>query len=135
MDTSDAGSSLIQSYMQAAREALQGAQYNLDGGYSSIAASRAYYACLYAASALLLTKDISRSKHSAVVAAFRQHFVKTSLIEPEYSDSLGRAFDTRQAADYDMIGHIDNLEAAARLVDARQFVDRVARFLAQETSS
>ena len=63
MDTSDAGSSLIQtsmrwdaqpwmkvagsvgdrperlfssqSYMQAAREALQGAQYNLDGGYSS----------------------------------------------------------------------------------------------------
>ncbi len=128
----DLNQALIQLYVDAAREALAGAQYNLDGGYWAIAASRAYYACLYAISALLLTKDISRSKHSAALAAFRQHFVKQGLIETKYSDSVGRAFETRQVADYDMVGSVDDLEARARLDDARRFVERVEQYLAQE---
>ena len=69
MNEDEVNPSLVQIYMQAAREALLGAQYNLDGGHAAITASRADYACLYAVSALLLTKDISRSKHSAVLAA------------------------------------------------------------------
>lgn len=123
---------MIRLYMDAARDALAGAQYNLDGEFWSIAATRAYYACFYALSALLLTKDISRSKHSAVLAAFRQHFVKPGLIEAEFSDSVGRAFETRQVADYDMIGEIDESEASARLDDATRFVERVTRYLIQE---
>jgi len=131
---SESNRELIQLYLEAARRSLAGAQYNFDGGYWAISASRAYYACLYAASALLLTKDISRSKHSAVLAAFRQHFVKPGLIEAEFSDSVGRAFETRQVADYDMVGNVDELEAGARLEDARRFVDRISRYLAEESN-
>lgn len=126
---SDSNQALIRLYIDAAREALEGAQYNLDGKYWAIAASRAYYACFYAVSALLLTKDIHRSKHSAVLAAFRQEFVKPGLVETEYSDSLGRAFETRQIADYDLAGEIDESEAGARLSDARRFVVRVIQYL------
>jgi uncharacterized protein (UPF0332 family) len=128
---SEPNQAVILLYIDAALEALQGAQYNFDGKYWAIAASRAYYACFYAVSALLLTKDIHRSKHSAVLAAFRQEFVKPGLVETEYSDSLGRAFETRQMADYDLAANIDELEAAARLSDARRFVDRVIRYLEQ----
>ncbi len=129
---SNSNQAMIQLYMDAAREALAAAQYNFDGEYWAVAASRAYYACLYAVSALLLTKDISRSKHSAVLAAFRQYFVKPGLIEAEYSESVGRAFDTRQIADYDMVGNVDEPEANARLKDARNFVTRVTQYLRQE---
>jgi uncharacterized protein (UPF0332 family) len=129
---SSSNQAMIRLYVDAAHEALMGARYNLDGGYWAIAASRAYYACLYAVSALLLTKDISRSKHSAVLAAFRQHFVKSGLIEVEFSDSVGKAFETRQIADYDMVGNVDESEASARLDDAERFVERVTRYLGQE---
>jgi uncharacterized protein (UPF0332 family) len=50
----------------------------------SSAVNRAYYAIFYAANALLATQGLSRSKHSGVIAAFRQHFVKPGQIEDEY---------------------------------------------------
>lgn len=129
---SDSNQTMIQLYIDAAHEALRGARYNLDGGYDAIAASRAYYACLYALNALLLTKDISRSKHSAVLAAFRQQFVKPGLIETEFSDAVGKAFETRQIADYDMVGNIEESEANARLDDAQRLVERIIRYLSEE---
>jgi len=39
------------------------------------AVNRAYYAIFYAANALLCSRRLERSKHSGVLAAFRQHFV------------------------------------------------------------
>jgi uncharacterized protein (UPF0332 family) len=129
---SNSNQALIRLYVDAAYEALTGARYNLDGGYWTIAASRAYYACLYAISALLLTKDIGRSKHSAVLSTFRQQFVKPGLIETEFSDVVGKAFETRQIADYDMVGHIEESEASTRLDDAQRLVERITRYLREE---
>lgn len=64
-------------YMGNALEMLQVASENLNNDHYSSACNRAYYACFYAASALLYSKGLSFGKHSAVLAAFRQHFVKT----------------------------------------------------------
>ena len=122
---------LIKSYMQAAEETLEGAQYNLDGGYFGIAASRAYYAFFYAASALLLTRDLIRSKHSGVLSAFREHFVKPGLIEAEFSDTYGEAFDVRLIADYEIVGTTDEAQAREVLQNARRFVARIADYLAE----
>lgn len=90
---------LIETYVEAAERSLEGAKHNLSGGIFGIATSRAYYVFFYAASALLLTRDLTRSKHSGVLSAFRQHFVKTGLIETEYSDAYGEAFDVRLITD------------------------------------
>lgn len=122
---------LIKSYMQAAQDALEGAQYNLDGGYFGIAASRAYYAFFYAASALLLSRDLTRSKHSGVLSAFRQYFVKPGLIEAELSDAYGEAFDVRLITDYEMVGTADEAQAREVLNNARRFVARIAHYLAE----
>lgn len=119
----------INLYLKSARDELKGAQHNLDGGYFGIAVSRAYYAFLYAASALLLTQDIVRTKHSAVLSAFREHFVKSGLIEKEYSDTFGEAFELRQVADYDMLISTDEEQAQAVLQNAGVFVERISRYL------
>jgi uncharacterized protein (UPF0332 family) len=63
-------------YLDGARDALRSAQYNLDGDFYGVAVNRAYYAFFYTATALLLTLDLTRSKHSGVLAAFREYFVK-----------------------------------------------------------
>jgi len=119
----------IELYLKSAQEKLSGAQYNLEGGYFGIAVSRAYYAFLYAANGLLLSQDIIRTKHSAVLAAFRADFVKPGLIEKSFSDTFGEAFELRQTADYDMVITTDQEQASAVLDHAREFVDRITNYL------
>ena len=112
---------------------LQVADHNLADGFYASAINRAYYAVFYAANALLTTQGLSRSKHSAVIAAFRQHFIKPGLIENEYSDIYGRVMDDRHKADYEIIeSTVDPARAQTDLEDARRFVKRVEHYLKQE---
>ena len=119
----------IQMYLAHAHQALDSATASIENDFYATAINRSYYAIFYAASGLLLTEDISRSKHSGVVAAFRQHFVKPGLIETEYSDIYGDVMEARVDGDYDMTFDADLTTAAERLIDARRFVERVIRHL------
>ena len=64
---------------------LQAAKSNLQQSFYGVAITRAYYAMFYAASALLASEGISRSKHSGVHSAFGERFVKGGPIEAEYA--------------------------------------------------
>ena len=116
-------------YLEGAREALHTARYNLDGGYYGVAVNRAYYAFFYAATAILLTLDITRSKHAGVMAAFREHFVKTGDFPAEDSQTYGEAFESRNITDYEMLGKADPDQARAIVQNAEQFVERCVAFL------
>jgi uncharacterized protein (UPF0332 family) len=75
------------------------------------------------ASALLTSKSISRRKHSGVISAFGEYFVKAGLIETEYAKMLGHAFDSRLDSDYDIAFSPDQPLAEKVLRDAQRFVD------------
>jgi len=92
------------------------------------AANRAYYAIFYAANALLATKGLERSKHSGVIAAFRQHFVKTGIIEPAYSRFYGESMEQRHAGDYELTS-LDRRTVARSLEQAERFVQRIEQAL------
>jgi uncharacterized protein (UPF0332 family) len=121
-------------YIEYARRDLRAAASNLDMGYLHVVVSRAYYAMLYAASALLSSKGITRSKHSGVLSAFGEYYVKTGLVEPEYAKMIGRAFDSRLDSDYDVVYQVDQSTAEKILIDAQRFVERVEDYFAKETS-
>jgi len=85
----------------------------------------------------LLTFDISsRSqypcKHSGVLSAFREHFVKLGLIEAEYSNFYGEALAIREDADYAVEIPIDFDMADAALRQARRFVERIKAYLVEK---
>ena len=119
-------------YIENAKEVLEVAQLNLDNDFYASAVNRAYYAIFYAASALLVTKRLSQSKHSGVINAFRQHFVKTGLIAPEYSDLYGRIMGNRHASDYELESSITKEIARADLTDAIKFVAEITQWLNKE---
>jgi uncharacterized protein (UPF0332 family) len=121
----------VELYLERARNALQQARDNLNLDYYDVTTSRAYYAMFYAASALLASKGISRSKHSGVHLAFSQYFIKPGLIEIEYAKMLGHAFDSRLDSDYDMMFSAERTLAEDVLHDAQHFVDRAERYLRQ----
>ena len=121
--------SQIKAYLRAARRALEAATFNLEQGFYGTAINRAYYAIFYAASGLLWTKGISRSKHAGVIAAFRRYFIKPGLIEREYSDLYGAAMESRISSDYEITLVGDRGMAEKSLDAARRFVERAAAYL------
>lgn len=125
----------IRQYLAKAHQVLDTGRLAYEQHQDCITAvNRAYYTIFYAANALLATRELERSKHSGVLAAFRQHFVKTGVIEPEYSDFYGATMDERREGDYDAENFLDHdtAERALALVRAEQFLDRIERALREE---
>ncbi len=65
------------------------------------AVNRLYYACYYAVSALLISKEIKASTHSGVRQMFGLHYIKTGIINKELGKFYSDIFDMRQAGDYE----------------------------------
>lgn len=122
----------VELYMQSADDMLRVAEYNLRQGFYSTAVNRAYYAIFYAANALLATQGLSRSKHSGVISAFRQYFVKPGLIEADYSRTYGQVMDDRHEGDYDPETDTEPDQAAVDVQYASEFVARARQYLQQE---
>ena len=119
----------IQAYMTRAYDMLEVARHNLDDGYNLTAVNRAYYAIFNAANALLATKEITRSKHSGVIAAFRQYFIKTGEIESEYGHIFGQLLDDRNISDYVILEEIETSQASLDVSEAKRFVERIEDYL------
>ena len=116
-------------YIEHAHKMLEVADHNLANGFYGSAINRAYYAIFYAANALLVTQGVARSKHSGVIASFRQYFVKPGLIEAEYGEIYGRVMDDQHLSDYDIEATIEPDRANTDMEDARRLVHRIERYL------
>ncbi len=116
-------------YLARARQALSAAELALAHDDYITAVNRAYYATFYAANALLSTKGLERSKHSGVIAAFRQHFIKTGLIEAEYSDIYGAVMEDRAEGDYNLEFDADADQAERDMARAQRFLVRAEHAL------
>jgi uncharacterized protein (UPF0332 family) len=119
-------------YLEGAQDALRSAQFNLDGSFYGVAVNRAYYAFFYAATALLLTVDITRNKHSGVLAAFREHFVKPGTFSVHDSHAYGEALELRNVSDYEMLGRVDEEQARSVVESAGLFIAGCETYLTRK---
>jgi uncharacterized protein (UPF0332 family) len=71
------GENDILELLTKAKESLKAAELLFDGGFYDFSASRSYYTMFYTTEAVLLSKNLSFSKHSAVIAAFGKEFIST----------------------------------------------------------
>jgi len=62
--------------------------------------SQSYYTLFYLAQALLLTKGLTHSSHSAVVAAYGKEFAKTGLLDRKFHRYIINAQKLRQIGHY-----------------------------------
>jgi len=118
--------------MKKARRSLDAAKRNFDAEDYDFASSRAYYAAFYAVEGILVTKELSFSKHSAVISAFNQHFVKTGGFPKELGKLLARLFRQRQLGDYAFDMAISREDAQRDLDDAKKIIEAIEAYLKQE---
>lgn len=86
----------------------------------------------YATEAVLLSREESFSKHSAVIAAFGREFVKSGLLSQSLHRDLLEAYELRNLGDYGAPHAVDRSLAAEALEKAKAFCRAVADFLASE---
>jgi uncharacterized protein (UPF0332 family) len=96
----------IEALITKAKESLAAAQLLIKDGYYDFAASRAYYAMFYVASALLAHLGQSYSSHASVISAFGREFAKTEKLDPKFHRWLIDAQDLRIIGDYGVGSHV-----------------------------
>ncbi len=121
----------IKELLERAELSQKAAENLLRDDFANFSASRAYYSMFYIAQALLLSKGLSFSSHSAVIAAYGKEFAKTKLLDPEFHRLLMEAQDTRNIGDYGMIGEVEEREAQEVINWSKKFLKAAEKYLSQ----
>jgi uncharacterized protein (UPF0332 family) len=114
-------------WSEKARAALESAKAELAAGRTDFAVNRAYYACFYSASVLLLRDGHKFGKHSAVRAALHRNYVKPGVLDARWGRLFDRLFDSRQRGDYEELVEFDPADVAQMVTSASQFVEELLR--------
>ncbi len=114
--------------VKKAQKSLEAAKELFNKDYSEFSVSRAYYAMFYCAEALLLSKGLSFSKHSAVISFFGKEFVKTGLMPKKLHGYIRRAFEDRGVGDYETIP-IERETSEETIRRAEEFLNETKNYL------
>lgn len=109
----------VQYLIDKSERGLKASRMHLTAGDYDFSVSRAYYSMFHMVEALLLTQNHAASKHSGLISAFAERFVKTGLVERSLHQSLHRAFELRQKGDY-WSEDVVSLQMAFELCDVAQ---------------
>jgi len=90
----------VEHLLKLADESHAAAKVLLEMGHPRFSAAQSYYTIFYLAQGMLLSKELTFSKHSAVVAAFGKEFAKTGLLDPKFHRYIIEAQKLRQTGHY-----------------------------------
>lgn len=131
MSIDEARELLIQAHKKKAQDALVEAERNLAAGSPGLATNRIYYACFYAATAVLISRELQFVRHSALKSAVHSQFVRHGELSPELAAFYEEAFVQRHEADYNALASFDPAKVAPQLVKARQFMAAMEALLSR----
>ena len=120
---------LINVRVESADEDLETAKELLKLNRYRAAVNRAYYAIFSTTNAVLLSKQIERSKHSGVEAAFIQNFIKTGIFRIEFGKTFNYIRRKREECDYSSRIKIERETAEKIVEDAEKFIRHMKEYL------
>jgi uncharacterized protein (UPF0332 family) len=115
--------------LDKAKDDLRVSQSNLENKSFSQSINRSYYSMFHAVRALLALESYDSRKHSGIISYFAQYFIKTGIIEPEYSKMLTNAFKIRNECDYDDFYIAAYQDAKMQYENAGKFIARIEKYI------
>lgn len=104
----------VKALLQKAKRSQRVATKLFKDGDTDFAASRAYYSLFYTAEALLLSRGLSFSSHSAVIANFGME-----------------SQDRRNIGDYSILAEVTKEQVSEMLAWAKEFIKASENYLKQ----
>jgi len=93
------------------------------------AANRLYYCVFHCISSIFALDGVDFKRHSAVIAHFRQNYIKTGILSTQLSDIIGRLFTIRTESDYGDFFTISENDTADQVENAEFFLNHIKTFL------
>jgi uncharacterized protein (UPF0332 family) len=122
----------IKAIMKKAKRSIKAAKGLIEDEDYDFASSRLYYALFYAMEAVLLTGNISSSKHSGVIGQFNQFYIKEEIFPKNFSKIISRLFRERQEGDYGFYVDISEEEILKDVKSAELFLKKINKYLKEE---
>ncbi len=120
---------LINYRLKRSSETLVEADYNARGGYFNAAVNRLYYACYYAASALMLHSNLEASTHKGIKTMLSLNFIKSGILEAKYGRIYQQLYENRQSGDYEDFVYCDEELFSFLRPQAAEFVDKIIAYI------
>lgn len=114
--------------LERAKEFLDSSKVMLQLGFFKDSINRSYYAIFTAVRALLAEEEKDFKKHSAVIAYFRQNYIKTGVFNVALSKYIGEAFKFRNDCDYEDFLIVSREEAETQYNHAVEFYEAIKNF-------
>ena len=92
---------IVRYRMENARKMLEEVKSHRSNGFYNTAVNRMYYACYYAATAMLISMGIEVKSHDGVHLNLGRHIVLEGRLSPELGRFYSRLFSKRSTGDYD----------------------------------
>jgi len=80
--------------------------------------------------AALALENFDSKKHTGIIAAFRQRYIKTGVFSTLFSDIVKDAFDIRNDSDYQDFYVISKTDVIQQLENAKKFLKAVEDYIA-----
>ena len=119
----------IRLHFKRAEEELEAAQLMVEMGMARAAIDSCYTAAFHAASALLLTRGITRAKHADVCNQLAHHFSKSQILPPTWDQLYEKLRQERTDSIYNLAYEPSQEVAEQRLAWAHEFVDAARSYL------
>lgn len=111
--------------IESAENTLAEVEIHRANGFYNTAVNRLYYACYYAATAILIANGIEVKSHDGVRMNLGKYIVQEGILTPELGRYFSRLFSKRSTGDYDdFFNH--SIETVDELMpDAKLFIQTI----------
>lgn len=133
--TPETRAAMVDYRLERAHAAIDEADYNAAAGYFNLAINRLYYACFYAASALLLSRHAQAGTHNGTKTQLSMYYVRTGRLSVEHGTTYSLLFEKCQSSDYCDFAYSDVLLVNTLRPRAQAFVDAVERLTREEQAA
>jgi len=115
---------LVKFRLEKAKETFAEIPVQIENKFYRTAANRLYYACYYAATALLINDGYETHTHSGVKTLLGLHYISENKIEKSLGKMYRQLFNLRQTGDYEDWIRIDD-------EDIKPFIEPSGKFIAE----
>ena len=117
--------SIVRYRIESAENTLAEVETHRANGFYNTAVNRLYYACYYAATAILIANGIEVKSHDGVRMNLGKFIVQEDILTPELGRYFSRLFSKRSTGDYDdFFNH--SIETVDELMpDAKLFIQTI----------
>ena len=126
--------SLVAYRLKKAKETFAEIPILIENNLWRNAANRLYYACFYAANALLINDGHQTNTHSGVKSVLSMYYVKENKIDKSLIKTYGRLFNMRQRGDYEDCVIIEDDDITPLIEPAKKFIAEIERLININTS-